>query len=219
MLVRHVMTPDPFVVGPDDLCTDVLREMGQRHFRHAPVIDGGELMGVVSERDLMRALPHLIGSHERDAEGAAAKARVGSTMTPDPLTCAPSDPVDVTARRMLEARVGCLVVVHSGAEPRRGVAGIVTTADALRGFTGHLDILGATPITLLWTRGGVESVPDVATLGTAAGVAIVAHFFTETAPGAIAIMAHVRGGSGEMASFRDLCQDAGLLMMRQPSAA
>jgi len=215
MLVRHVMTPDPFTVGPDDLCSDVLREMRARGFRHAPVVEGGALVGVVSERDLVRALPHLIESLERDADGASALATVRSTMTAKALTCSASDPLDQVARRMLDARVGCLVVVDdSGA-----AGGIVTTADALRGFTGHLDLMGASPLTLLWTRGGVESVPDVARLASAAGAVIVAHFFTETAPGAIAIMAHVRGGADAMAGFQDLCQDAGLLLMRRPAAA
>lgn len=215
MLVRHVMTPDPFTVGPDDLCTDVLREMRARHFRHAPVVDGGALIGVVSERDLVRALPHLIESLERDASGASARATVRSTMTADVLTCSPSDPLDRTARRMLEARVGCLVVADDAGAAR----GVVTTADALRGFTGHLDLTGASPTTLLWTRGGVESVPDVAALAAAAGAVVVAHFFTETAPGAIAIMAHVRGDAAAHERFHDLCRDAGLLMMGRPEAA
>jgi citrate synthase len=51
--VGEWMTPDPHCVGPDDSIDDAWRELGQRGYRHFPVVSGGECKGIVSMRDLV----------------------------------------------------------------------------------------------------------------------------------------------------------------------
>jgi CBS domain-containing protein len=50
--VRDWMTADPVTVGPDEPPSEVANTMRERGFRHVPVVDGGELVGIVSMRDL-----------------------------------------------------------------------------------------------------------------------------------------------------------------------
>ena len=54
--LRTVMTPDPAVLAPSDSVRSALDLMNQRHFRHLPVMGGGQLMGIVSIRDLYRSV-------------------------------------------------------------------------------------------------------------------------------------------------------------------
>lgn len=46
------MTPDPVTVGPDEVPSEVATVMRERNFRHLPVLEDGELVGILSMRDL-----------------------------------------------------------------------------------------------------------------------------------------------------------------------
>lgn len=58
-LVRDLMTPGPATVGPDDSIFDVARRFIDDKYRRYPVLDGGRLVGLISRRDVMRALGRL----------------------------------------------------------------------------------------------------------------------------------------------------------------
>jgi CBS domain-containing protein len=50
--VSSWMTPNPMTVGPDDDAETALQTMLDHGFRHLPVVENGELIGIVSIRDL-----------------------------------------------------------------------------------------------------------------------------------------------------------------------
>jgi CBS domain-containing protein len=52
--VGEWMTPDPDVIGPDEPVTQAFRALGERRYRHFPVVEDGTVVGVVSIRDLLR---------------------------------------------------------------------------------------------------------------------------------------------------------------------
>ena len=54
--VSQVMTPDPLSIGPETTVQEALAMMRDYRLRHLPVVDGGELIGIVSARDLTRAV-------------------------------------------------------------------------------------------------------------------------------------------------------------------
>ena len=62
--VEAYMTPDPVTLPPDHLPSEAAQIMHDRKFRHIPVVEGGELIGVVSIRDLVTAGMHI---HSADA--------------------------------------------------------------------------------------------------------------------------------------------------------
>lgn len=51
--LAHAMTPNPITITPDNRAIDALREMGNRGFRHLPVVESGRIWGVVSRSDFM----------------------------------------------------------------------------------------------------------------------------------------------------------------------
>jgi CBS domain-containing protein len=49
----EVMTPDPDTVDADDYAVDALALMSERGYRHLPVLEKGQLVGIVSRRDFL----------------------------------------------------------------------------------------------------------------------------------------------------------------------
>jgi len=54
--IGEVMTKNPDTVSPDASALDTLILMQSKGYRHLPVLDGGELVGIVSVRDLFAAV-------------------------------------------------------------------------------------------------------------------------------------------------------------------
>lgn len=112
------MTPAPITIGRAQTLSDAARRMHEHHIRHLPVLEGGYLFGVLSERDidLVESLP--------DVDPDAVK--VEEAMTQDPYRVSPDVTVGEVVREMAAHKYGSAVVMHEGR-----VAGIFTTVDAL----------------------------------------------------------------------------------------
>jgi CBS domain-containing protein len=57
--VRAYMTPDPITLPPDHSPSEAAQIMGERKFRHIPVVEDGQVIGVVSIRDLVTTAMHI----------------------------------------------------------------------------------------------------------------------------------------------------------------
>lgn len=128
LLVRDVMTPDPVTFDPDMDLPTAARLLLHFGISGAPVVtEDGELIGVLSESDLMEkeATPtsdHPLASSRRRREAVTAK----QACTRPALTTHPAATLRDAARDMLDHRVSRLVVVD-----RSRVAGVVTRHDVL----------------------------------------------------------------------------------------
>ena len=70
--VADVMTKQVLSIGPDDDVLAAARVMGEKRIRHVPVVQDGNILGVVGIRDVMRSLVELIWrSHDDDARATA----------------------------------------------------------------------------------------------------------------------------------------------------
>lgn len=118
-VVDQHMTVSPFVIGVADTLADARRLMRERGIRHLPVLDGGRLVGVLSQRDL-----HLV---ESLAGVDPATDTVREAMSGDPYAVPVGAPLEEVAATMAERRLGSAIVVDRGA-----VVGVFTTVDALR---------------------------------------------------------------------------------------
>ena len=58
--VRDVMTRSVVTVSPDDDVLSAARLMGERRIRHLPVVEGGNVLGIVGIRDVMRTLVEIV---------------------------------------------------------------------------------------------------------------------------------------------------------------
>jgi acetoin utilization protein AcuB len=96
-------------------------ELMRNHgIRHLPVLEGGALVGIVSERDL-----HLI---EALIDESPTKLKVEEAMVSDVYVVGPEDPVDAVVEHMADHKQGSAIVV----DKRGSVLGIFTTVDALQ---------------------------------------------------------------------------------------
>lgn len=120
MLVMDIMRSPVTVIAPDTTLQDAYRTMNEKNIRHLPVLDGGKLVGVVTDRDLRLATSVL------SPAPFAPGSRVAEIMCRAPLTADPVDPVEDAARTMREKKIGCLPVLDDGR-----VVGIITGIDLL----------------------------------------------------------------------------------------
>jgi acetoin utilization protein AcuB len=120
MLVKDVLKSPVISIAPETTLADAYRTMQERTIRHLPVVDGGRLVGLVTDRDLRLATSALA------TEPFPPGVRVGEVMTKSPTTADAADPVEEAARTMREKRIGCLPIVEDGR-----LAGIITTRDLL----------------------------------------------------------------------------------------
>ena len=117
--VGALMTPQPLTIGRDQPLLNAHRLMRDHRVRHLPVLERGELVGIVSQRDLY-FLETLRGVDVEDDI-------VEDAMTSDTYAVAPDAPIAAVAKHMARHRYGCAVVIERGR-----VAGIFTATDALR---------------------------------------------------------------------------------------
>jgi CBS domain-containing membrane protein len=129
--VRDLMCDRVYAVRPDDDLATVRDLMDDHAVRHVPVIDEeGSLVGLVSQRDLLRAalieradLPVII---ERTL---LERTHVSDVMTTYVETVSPDTELREAARQMLESKIGSLPVTDNDR-----LVGIVTEADFVRSY-------------------------------------------------------------------------------------
>jgi CBS domain-containing membrane protein len=127
--VRDLMTEGVFAVNVDDVLATVNDLMDERNIRHAPVVGpGGDLVGLVSQRDLLRhSLKNLPGFPLSAGKSMQQTVTAGEVMTRDPVTAEPDQDIREAARVMLENKYGCLPVIEG-----TRLVGIITEADFVR---------------------------------------------------------------------------------------
>jgi len=126
LTVTECMTPSPHCIGLDqtlDLAAERMAELGVRHL---PVLEGGQLVGMLSERDIA-----LIRSVVPDQLG---RMTVEEGMSGVPYCVEPSTPLRDVARHMALRKLGSAVVAEHGR-----VLGVFTTTDALQVLASLLD--------------------------------------------------------------------------------
>jgi acetoin utilization protein AcuB len=124
--VRDVMSIDPVTIGPGESARHAYEIMRDRRIRHLPVVQGGQLVGILSDRDLRPILlsPGLAG------------ATVAELMSEQLTTIAPGAPVEDAASLLVVRKIGCLPVVEAGR-----LVGIVTETDLLAVLVELLGLL------------------------------------------------------------------------------
>jgi CBS domain-containing protein len=103
MKVKEIMTKEPRTCTPDTTVAAAANLLLEGDCGILPVVDDGELVGVVTDRDMYIALA------TRNAR--AAELRVGAVATKTLAMCAPEDDVHAALATMKQARVRRLPVV------------------------------------------------------------------------------------------------------------
>ena len=130
MVVDEVMSSDPFVVKVTDSVGAAIKKLIEADVRHLPVVSEGELVGMVSDRDLRSFTPvaMLELTHPRELEARLAQP-VSRVMTSDVISVNPETEIEEVIDLMIEHKIGAVPVVEADSSK---LVGIVSYIDALR---------------------------------------------------------------------------------------
>lgn len=117
--IEKHMTMAPHAIGIDQSVEQAHALMKKQGIRHLPVLNGGELVGVVSDRDL------ALLEAWRDFD--PKKMAVAEAMSTEVYAVSPEAPLDEVVGTMATRKYGCAVIMQNG-----HVVGIFTTVDACR---------------------------------------------------------------------------------------
>ena len=130
MLVRALMTGAPITLPPDISIFEARRLMDSERIRHVLVTLGGDLLGIVTDRDIRLNMPSQATSLSVwELNYLLAKVTVGEVMTRSVITIGPDLDARDAAQIMLDHKIGALPVIDDGK-----LIGIVTETDLLRAF-------------------------------------------------------------------------------------
>lgn len=127
MKVLDIMSSRVVTVEMDDRLTLVKEIFDNAPFHHLLVIDEEQLTGVISERDLLRAISPNLGANETTKDVETLQKRVHQIMTREPITVAPHLHIDDASALLLKHEVGCLPVLENNQ-----LIGVVTWKDLLK---------------------------------------------------------------------------------------
>ena len=130
MLTQEIMTRRPVTGTPQMPIRRAQAVLRRGRFRHLPILDEGRLRGVLSDRDLQRAL----------AAGRSADEPVAALVRSPAITAAPDTPVEEIARLLQDNKIGCLPIVEVAARGGEALVGIVTESDVFGAFVRALGI-------------------------------------------------------------------------------
>jgi CBS domain-containing protein len=120
MKVKELMTKEPQTCTPDTTVAEAAQRMWEADCGILPVVDDGELVGVVTDRDMYIALA--------TQNARAARLRVGAVATKSVVTCVAEDDVEAALAAMKHARIRRLPVVGFG----NTVVGLLSMNDIVR---------------------------------------------------------------------------------------
>lgn len=119
MMIKEFLKGTPTTVRPQDDLALALQMMVWGEIRHLPVMEGDSLVGVLSERDVLR--------HYADAgRQVGAREKVAAVMSSPAATVSPNDDVAAAVKLVVERGIGCVPVAEQGR-----LVGLLTRRDLL----------------------------------------------------------------------------------------
>lgn len=130
MKIKEWITKEVVTIAPEASVKQAFLLMKSLGIRHLPVVREGELVGIVTDRDLRRPKLADVFRSWDEVYRINDEIQVEDIMTAPVLTARPDDRVDDAARVMVEKRIGALPVVDRAGK----LVGIITESDILRAF-------------------------------------------------------------------------------------
>jgi len=160
MFVSDWMTKKVYAVEPEEYLSDALSVMKEQSIKHVPVVKGGKLKGIISDRDIKEYSPSKATSLDiYELHYLLAKTRIKEMMNTKVITTTADTPVEEAAMLMLDSDIGCLPVLDSG-----NVVGIISDKDIFRSL---VDITGVRHgghricVTIEDRPGSIKEVADI----------------------------------------------------------
>ena len=137
MLVKNRMSHNPITIRSETTLPDALKIMRENKVRRLPVLDqGGKLVGIVSEKDLLYASPSPATTLSVwEITALVAKVKVAELMTREVITVTEDCLIEEAARIMADRKIAGLPVMRGDV-----LVGIITETDLFKIF---VELMGA----------------------------------------------------------------------------
>jgi acetoin utilization protein AcuB len=134
--VAQIMTTHVMTVDMDVTLKDIREIFGHASFHHILVTENKKLVGIISDRDLLKTIsPYVNTPSERSRDAATLKKRAHQIMTRRPITIAVDGTILQAIRLFVDQKISCLPVLnHDGS-----VAGILTWRDILKAIVATVE--------------------------------------------------------------------------------
>jgi len=181
MLVRDIMQSRLVTISPKTTLPQATRLAAERRIRHLPVVENGDLIGIVSDRDLKQAMASPATSLEaHELNYLLNRLSVAEIMTQAVITIGPMFPVEEAARLMVQEKISALPVIEDGR-----LIGIVTETDVLELFVRAMGAgTPSTRLDVLLTDERPSALPEIVNAIEGAGVRVTSIVTLQTRAGA-----------------------------------
>jgi len=132
--VADLMSRDVVTIEHDATVGDAMAAFVEHEHRHLPIVEAGNVVGVLSDRDVRRVeglLALSVGSPEGSETVLAQPAR--ELLSGEPICIDQSAPIDDAIDRLVEDRVGTLVVTDEAGS----LVGMLSVVDVLKAARGR----------------------------------------------------------------------------------
>jgi acetoin utilization protein AcuB len=137
VLVKDVMQAHPVTATLETRLPQLVRLLQRRGFRHLPVLDGGKLVGIISDRDVKQSMISAASMTEgRERDRLLDELTAGQIMARAVVTIGPTVGIDEAARLMATRKISALPVTEGDR-----LVGIVTETDVLHLFVRAMGAL------------------------------------------------------------------------------
>ncbi len=128
MRIEDIMTKEVAIGGMDDTLGDLKKIFESNHLHHLPIVDAGRLVGIVSDRNVLRFLSPYVGTMGEDNRALnTLRKKACQIMTRDVVTVRANETVTAAASMMLDNCFSCLPVLSDAG----AIVGIVTKTNFL----------------------------------------------------------------------------------------
>jgi acetoin utilization protein AcuB len=199
MIVGEVMSKKLITVKKSDTLKKAQDLMVEKSIRHLPVMDGTELMGIITESDIRSA---FIGKGVKTNSGKIqtlnpSKMKVSDFMTRDPMVVVPETHIEDAALIIYKYKIGALPVIK-----RNKLVGIVSIMDILGIFVDLMGILHSSSRVDVVMDKNPSNFEKVSNIIHGENLNIIS----------VGMAPHSAGGNKQVYFFRlDLCNTAGVV--------
>lgn len=127
MKIKDILIPGLKTISVDASMVDAEKILNENNFRHLPVSDGTRLVGLLSDRDIQRAMTVIITPESRPQGHIQKHKKVSEYMSSPVYKIKHSEPVSKLVREMVNRKVSCYIIDDDFGHD----IGIITTEDLL----------------------------------------------------------------------------------------
>src|SRR3972149_569110 len=129
------MTPNPITIDPNQPVLEALLVMYQRDIRRLPVMEGGKLVGIISDRDIKQTMGRPALVSRQAGEEPELKLSIRDVMTQNLITVSQDDYLKDAIELLIENKISGLPVVDQDQK----LVGVISAIDVLRYCLDLLD--------------------------------------------------------------------------------